>query len=138
VSLRVDDELSTFENVLLTAHMAVCRDCRRFADDVRWQTEALRGAPRERLSRSVTIPARHSWRRPALGVSTAAVAASIVALAVGLRGPSSSHTPSPTLNIERTTPTMGAPGDTNGLPRGSLATPDQNVGTVRGDPIGAS
>src|SRR6516165_4772078 len=86
VSLRMDDELSTFEHVLLGAHMAVCGDCRRFADDVRWQTEALRGATQERLSHSVTLPARHSWRRPALGVSTAAVAASILALAIGLRG----------------------------------------------------
>ena len=86
----------------------------------------------------MTIPSRHSWRRPALGVSTAAVAASLVALAVGLRGPSSSHAPAPALNIQRTTPAMGTLGDTNGLPRGSLATPDQNVGTVRGDPLGAS
>jgi hypothetical protein len=85
----MDDELSRFEHVLLGAHLAVCRDCRRFAEDVRWQTETLRAAPLEHLSRRLTLPAARSWRRPALGVSTvAAVAASIVALAVGLRAPS--------------------------------------------------
>ena len=85
----MDDELSRFEHVLLGAHLAVCSDCRSFAGDVRWQTETLRAAPLERLSRRLTLPATRSWRRPALGVSTvAAVAASIVALAVGLRAPS--------------------------------------------------
>ena len=85
----MDDELSRFEHVLLGAHLAVCRDCRRFADDVRWQTETLRAAPLVPLSRRLTLPGRRSWRRPALGVSTvAAVAASVAALAVGLRAPS--------------------------------------------------
>ena len=34
----------------------------------------------------VTIPSPRTWRWPALGISTGAVAASIFALAVGLRG----------------------------------------------------
>jgi hypothetical protein len=130
----MDDELSRFEHVLLGAHMAVCRDCRRFADDVRWQTESIRGAPLERMSHSVTIPARHSWRRPALGVSTAAVAAAILALAVGLRGPSPAHAPAQAPRIDRVVPVLSDPGDTRGLPRGGLATSDQNVATLRGDP----
>jgi hypothetical protein len=138
VSLRTDDELSKFEHVLLGAHLAVCRDCRRFADDVRWQTESIRSTPLERMSHSVTIPTRHSWRRPALGVSTAAVAASILALAIGLRGPSTTHAPAQSPQVNRATPALSEPGDTNGLHRGSLSTSDQNVGTFRGDPVGAS
>src|SRR6476619_3682547 len=86
ISLRLDDELSRFEHVLLGAHLAMCRDCRRFADDVEWQTQAVRGAPPESLSFPVTIPARRPWRWPAVGISTGAVAASIFALAIGLRG----------------------------------------------------
>src|SRR5262245_45290056 len=88
ISLRLDDELSRFEHVLLGAHLALCRDCRRFADDVAWQTQAIRSVSLEPLSFPVTIPSRRPWRWPALGVSTGAVAASIFALAIGLRGAS--------------------------------------------------
>ena len=100
ISLRLDDELSRFEHVLLGAHLALCRDCRHFADDVAWQTQALRGAPLEPLSFPVTIPARRPWRWPALGVSTGAVAASIFALAVGLRGATPQHPSSPLSTVK--------------------------------------
>ena len=50
ISLRLDGELSKFEHVLLGAHMAMCRDCRRFADDVEWQTQAIRSAGLEPLA----------------------------------------------------------------------------------------
>jgi len=86
ISLRLDDELSRFEHVLLGAHLALCSDCRKFADDVAWQAESLRAAPLERMSSPVTIPSKRAWRWPAVGVSTGAVAASIFALAIGLRG----------------------------------------------------
>jgi Putative zinc-finger len=95
ISLRLDDELSKFEHILLGAHLALCRDCRRFADDVAWQTQALRSAPTEQLSFPVTIPARRAWRWPALGVSTGAIAASIFALAIGLRGATPGQASSP-------------------------------------------
>ena len=86
ISLRLDDELSRFEHVLLGAHLALCRDCRRFSEDVAWQTQVVRGAPLEQLSFPVSIPSPRAWRWPALGISTGAVAASIFALAIGLRG----------------------------------------------------
>jgi len=94
-SLRLDDELSKFEHVLLGAHLALCRDCRRFADDLEWQTQALRSASLEQMSYPVAIPARRTWRWPALGLSTGAVAASIFALTVGLRGASPQGPASP-------------------------------------------
>lgn len=81
--------------MLLGAHLALCRDCRRFADDVAWQTQALRSASLEQLSFRVAIPARRPWRWPAVGLSTGAVAASIFALAVGLRGAAPSHGSTP-------------------------------------------
>lgn len=84
----MDGELSKFEHVLLGAHMAMCRNCRSFAEDVEWQTNAIRSAGLIPLSQPITIPARRGWRWPALGVSTAAIAASLAALAIGLRGPS--------------------------------------------------
>src|SRR5215831_9945065 len=95
ISLRLDDELSKFEHVLLGAHLALCRDCRRFADDLEWQTQAIRSASLQRMSYPVTIPAQRPWRWPALGLSTGAVAASIFALAIGLRGASPQEPSSP-------------------------------------------
>jgi hypothetical protein len=136
----MDDELSSFEEVLLDAHLAVCPGCRRFADDVCWQTETLRGVPAEFLPRSTTIPARRSWRRPLLGVSTAAVAvaASVVALAIGLRGPTSTHAPSQPPRFERIQAPLTSLGDMTGLPRGRLTTETGNASTVRGDPRATS
>jgi|SRR5262249_6315692 len=99
ISLRLDDELSKFEHVLLGAHLALCRDCRRFSEDVAWQTQVVRGAPLEELSFPVSIPSPRAWRWPALGISTGAVVASIFALAIGLRGaaPQRPSTPLSTL-----------------------------------------
>jgi hypothetical protein len=133
----MDGELSRFEHVLLGAHLAVCGDCRRFTEDVRWQTESLRAAPLERLSRPVTLPVRRSWRRPALGVSTvAAVAASIAALAVGFHAPSPQGPPGPT-PLARPVPVGAARAAQSELGREiSFASRTQN-GALRGDPAGS-
>ena len=87
ISLRLDGEISQFEHVLLRSHMLICSDCRRFAYDVNWQTNALRCAPLEPLGRAVTIP-RRGWTRRAIEIGTAATAAAAaaVALAVGVGG----------------------------------------------------
>lgn len=137
ISLRLDGELSRFEHVLLGAHLAVCRDCRHFANDVEWQTRSIREAALEPLARPITIPSTRSWRRPALGVSTAAVAASIAALAIGLRGPSTARPQAP---APRAVPaaSIQAVGDTSGVRRGGLSTAEQSVGTLRGDPNAGS
>src|SRR5262245_32868249 len=95
ISLRLDDELSRFEHVLLGAHLTLCRDCRRFAEDLSWQTQALRSASMVGLSHPVTIPSPRTWRWPALGISTGAVAASIFALAIGMRGATPAHSTTP-------------------------------------------
>lgn len=127
ISLRLDDELSKFEHVLLGAHMAMCRDCRRFAEDVEWQTNVIRSAGLVPLTYPVTLPARHSWRWPALGISTAAIAASLAALAIGLRGPSPQpqHTPPAPRVVQR--------GDSLGVQNlGTVPSTGDSVGFVRG------
>src|SRR5262249_53847164 len=117
---------SRFEHVLLGAHMAMCRDCRRFAEDVEWQTHAIRNAGLMPLTYPVSLPARHSWRWPALGISTAAVAASLAALAIGLHGPSQTPRPTPaprpiqrsdTLGVQNLS-TIPSSGDSVGFLRG--------------------
>src|SRR5436309_14325274 len=131
ISLRMDDELSKFEHLLLGAHLAGCRDCRRFAADVDWQSNIIRGAELESLTWPVTIPARRSWRRPVLGVSTAAVAASIAALAIGLRGPAARHpTPAAPSNV---TPARFAPTHRYDTP-GGHPTAAQAADPFRGGP----
>ena len=130
----MDDELSRFEHVLLGAHLAVCAECRRFAEDVHRQTEMLRAAPLERLSRRLTLPARRSWRRPALGVSTvAAVAASVAALAVGLRAPAT-QTDSGTGLHARAVPAGVIRATQSELARDPSFMDRTQDGSLRGDP----
>jgi predicted anti-sigma-YlaC factor YlaD len=81
-SLRLDGELSEFEQALLDAHLERCAPCAGYAGNVTAATEALRQAEASRLSVPVALP----LRRRALSlraVSAAAAAAAIVA-AVGL------------------------------------------------------
>jgi hypothetical protein len=133
ISLRLDDELSKFEHLLLGAHLAVCRDCRRFADDVEWQTKSLRAVALEPVTRPITIPAARSWRRPALGVSTAAVAASIAAFAIGLHGPSAPRPSSPVPRARHVPAGVVRATQSERLRDGALSTHTQ-AGALRGDP----
>jgi predicted anti-sigma-YlaC factor YlaD len=133
ISLRLDGELSRFEHVLLGAHLTVCRDCRHFASDVEWQTRSIREAALERLARPITIPTARSWRRPALGVSTAAIAASIVALAIGLRVPSTHGPSSPVPHARHVPAGVVRAQQTETLRDGALTTHTQ-AGALRGDP----
>jgi predicted anti-sigma-YlaC factor YlaD len=81
-SLRLDGELSDFEQALLDAHLERCAPCADYARNVTAATEALRRAEASRLSVPIALP----LRRRALSlrtVSAGAAAAAIVA-AVGL------------------------------------------------------
>jgi hypothetical protein len=137
ISLRLDDELSKFEHLLLGAHLAVCRDCRRFEDDVEWQTRSLRAVALEPVTRPITIPAARSWRRPALGVSTAAVAASIAALAIGFHGPSTPRPADSAPTLAKNALATGLAGDMNGMRRGVFQAVSE-VPPLRGAPNAGS
>jgi anti-sigma factor RsiW len=80
-SLRLDGELSEFEQVWLATHLERCPDCAAYAHGVTAATGAIRGASPLRLSEPVTLP--RSRRIPVRAVSAATAAAAIVA-AVGL------------------------------------------------------
>jgi anti-sigma factor RsiW len=87
VSLRLDDELSELEHVLLETHLSSCAACATFAAETEEVILALRRAPLEPLERRVTlpVPARRAYLR---GFQTAAAgavaAAAVVAGLVGI------------------------------------------------------
>ena len=87
VSLRLDDELSELEHVLLETHLSGCAACAAFAADTEEVVEALRRAPLEALERPLALPAprRRAYLR---GLQTAAAgavaAAAFIAGVVGV------------------------------------------------------
>lgn len=83
-SLRLDGELSEFEQALLGAHLARCEPCRSFAAELDAVTARLRNAPLETLEQPVALPARRriSSRRPV----EIAAAAALMLMALGVTG----------------------------------------------------
>jgi anti-sigma factor RsiW len=80
-SLRLDGELSEFEEAMLQAHLAGCVACSEFVRRIETVAEQVRFAPLEPFERSVVL-ARHrriSWR-----VSRAAAAGAAVVATIGL------------------------------------------------------
>jgi hypothetical protein len=80
-SVELDGELSTFESVLMRAHLAGCADCRDFRASISGLTGALRVAPLERFE-GVSLPSRHR-RRPRLRLAPAAAAMAVAAVGLG-------------------------------------------------------
>ena len=80
-SIELDGELSTFERVLLRAHLAHCPPCREFRTDTNGLTHALRMAPLEQLDHPVEIS---RVRRRGLRLRLAPAAAAMAVAVVGL------------------------------------------------------
>jgi anti-sigma factor RsiW len=83
VSLRLDGELSEFEQALLSAHLARCELCRSFAAELEGVTARLRSAPLEPLEQPVALPAR---RRVSSRPVEIAAAAALMLTALGVTG----------------------------------------------------
>ncbi len=101
VSLRLDRQLSDFEEVLLEAHLARCPDCKAFAADMIGLTGALRAMPLEQPAFTFEAPRRTRGRTAALRAVSAAAAVAVVGLSglVGLQL-SASH-PRPGASADR-------------------------------------
>jgi putative zinc finger protein len=84
-SLRLDGELSEFEQALLVAHLARCEPCRSFAHELESTTNHMRLTPLERLDQPVGVPSRRRLlaRRP---VEVAAAAAALMLTTLGVAG----------------------------------------------------
>jgi predicted anti-sigma-YlaC factor YlaD len=97
VSLKLDNELSELEGLMLESHLARCSACRAFAADAAGFTTALRTAELESLERPVSLPARRrTMRRTAqFGAAAALVAASVgLGSLFGAVGSGRAHAPS--------------------------------------------
>src|SRR5207253_1223473 len=79
-SADVDGELSTFERVLLTDHLARCYSCREFHASVGGLTDAIRSAPHERFEGIVVGRLRRQVR---LRLSPAVAAMAVAAVGLG-------------------------------------------------------
>jgi anti-sigma factor RsiW len=106
-SLRLDGELSEFEQALLGAHLARCEPCRSFAHELESLTDHMRATPLARLEQPVSLPARRRLvsRRPVEIAAAAALMLTTLGVAGALR------------TVETTNPTLsfGAPGISNTL-----------------------
>lgn len=80
-SIELDGELSTFERVLLRAHLAHCPPCRAFREQTGRLTHALRAAPLEQLEQPIQIGRMR--RRFRLRVAPAAAAMAVAFVGLG-------------------------------------------------------
>ena len=80
VSLRLDGQLSEFEELLLEAHLERCPDCNAYAANVTGLTRALRALPLEQPSVSFEAPRRTRARTVGLRAVSAAAAVAVVGL----------------------------------------------------------
>src|SRR4051794_26475663 len=78
VSLRLDGQLSDFEQVLLESHLERCAECRAFAANVSGLTRTLRAMPLEQPSVTFQAPRRARGGTFALGAVSAAAAVAVV------------------------------------------------------------
>ncbi|HEX2495843.1 MAG TPA: zf-HC2 domain-containing protein [Gaiellaceae bacterium] len=106
-SLRLDGELSEFEQALLTAHLDRCDPCRSFARELDALTSHVRTTPLARLEQPVSLPSRRriSTRRHVEIAAAAALMLTTLGVAGALR------------SVEAQNPTLsfGAPGVSNSL-----------------------
>jgi predicted anti-sigma-YlaC factor YlaD len=83
VALRLDGELSEFENAIMRPHLERCASCRAFADDVAAIAREIRSTPYEPLPRPISVSAPRRFGFPLRHVQVAAAAA-LVLVAAGL------------------------------------------------------
>src|SRR5215210_3525695 len=107
-SLRLDGELSEFEQALLVAHLARCEPCRSFAHELESVTNHVRSTPLARLEQPVALPSHRRVVTPRRVEIAAAAALMLTTLGVAgaLRAVETSGT---------TSLSFGAPGVSNTL-----------------------
>lgn len=106
-SLRLDGELSEFEQALLVAHLAQCEPCSSFARELDSLTDHMRSTPLAGLDQPVALPSRRRLvsRRPVEIAAAAALMLTALGVAGALR----------TVEASNPTLTFRSPGVSNTL-----------------------
>jgi predicted anti-sigma-YlaC factor YlaD len=104
-SIELDGELSTFERVLLRAHLAHCPPCREFRTDSSGLTHALRAASLEQLDQPIQIGRVSRGLGLRLAPAAAAMAVAVVGLgsilaSSAVRSVGTSHNRTPAVTAE--------------------------------------
>jgi predicted anti-sigma-YlaC factor YlaD len=122
-SLRLDGELSDFEQALLESHLERCPSCRAFADDLVCVTDRLRTATLEQPSITVALPRRRFAGLRDLQVSAAAAAIVSVVGIGALFGMLHSNASVPGRSVVQLGGTAGEKREFRDLRRAVLTTP---------------
>jgi anti-sigma factor RsiW len=101
VSLRLDGQLSEFEEMLLEAHLARCAGCKAFAASMTGLTGTLRAAPLEQPEFTFQAPRRAGGGRLALRAVSAAAAVAVVGISGLVSLQLSASRPRPGTALER-------------------------------------
>jgi hypothetical protein len=83
-ALAPDGELAMLESRLLDAHLALCADCRSFAEQVAALAAELRAAALERSSRRLVLSAAPARPSASARVRSVASVAAVAAMALGI------------------------------------------------------
>jgi anti-sigma factor RsiW len=118
----VDGELSSFERVLLNAHLADCPSCREFHVAVANVTDMLRAAPLEKLERTIDIGRLRRRVRVSLRIAPAVAAMAVTVVGLGSILASS--------NLKPPSNRIGAPSEFAGVDTMNLATAQARASKV--------
>jgi len=80
-SVELDGELSSFERVLLDAHLSACASCAEFHAAIGETTTSLRAAPLEPFHASIEL--KRAWSSVRLRAAPLAAAMAVVAVGLG-------------------------------------------------------
>jgi predicted anti-sigma-YlaC factor YlaD len=127
-SLRLDGELSEFEEASWRAHSGRCAACASFERELAALTGKLRAAPPERPAVGVRLPRRRSATVRVLQFSAAAAAVVLAAGLGSLAGSLSSPGSATTTNAASAAPAHGAAVIQRGL---VAAAPDERLPVSR-------
>ena len=128
----VDGELSSFERVLLSAHLAACRSCREFHASVDAFTDLLRTAPLEKLERTIDIGRVRRRVRVSLRIAPAVAAMAVTVVGLGSFLASSDLRSS---SVSDAAGRIGATSEFAGIDTMNLATAEARARTTPSGPV---